>query len=150
MFKPKRSKTVLVVDDDLGPREAIRMILQDKYNVLTCDNPQEVLSIISSEQIDVVMLDIKMPKIDGIKLLKEMKAVNPRVEVVLITAYPTMQSAIEAMQYGAYDYVIKPFDKEKIEQVVRRGIIRRTQKKLEKDITSSLISEVSRKPPRKE
>lgn len=149
MFRPKRSKTVLVVDDDLGPREAIRMILQDKYNVLTCDNPQEVLSIVSSDRADVVMLDIKMPKIDGIKLLKEMKAVNPRVEVVLITAYPTMQSAIEAMQYGAYDYVIKPFDKEKIEQVVRRGIIRRTQKKLEKDITSSLISEVYRKPPRK-
>jgi DNA-binding NtrC family response regulator len=149
MVRPKKSNTVLVVDDDLGPREAIRMILQDKYNVLTCDNPQEVLSIISSDRADVVMLDIKMPKIDGIRLLKEMKTINPRVEIVLITAYPTMQSAIEAMQYGAYDYVIKPFDKEKIEQVVRRGIIRRTQKKLEKDITSSLISEVYHKPHRK-
>lgn len=134
MFRPKKANTVLVVDDEVGPREAIRMILQEKYNVLTADNPQQVLEIISSGEVDVVLLDIKLPKIDGLELLKQMKAADEHIEIVLVTGYPTMQSAIEAMQDGAYDYIIKPFDKEKIEQVVRKGIKRRiqNQKKLKK------------------
>jgi len=134
-----------VVDDELGPREALRMILQDQYNILSTDDPQEVMNIISSREVTVVMLDIKMPRIDGLKLLKAMKTISPDIEVVLVTAYPSTQSAIEAMQYGAYDYVIKPFDKNKIEEVVRRGVIRRTQKKLERNMASNLISELCQK-----
>ncbi|MBN2097106.1 MAG: response regulator [Candidatus Omnitrophica bacterium] len=145
MLRFKNSNTILVVDDEVGPREALRMILQDKYNILTCDDPQEAMDVISSNGVDLVMLDLKMPKVDGIKLLKAMKAVDPDVEIVLITAYPSTQSAIEAMEFGAYDYVIKPFDKDKIEQVARKGIIRRTQRKLEKNISSNLISEIYKK-----
>lgn len=135
----KHSKTILVVDDEVGPREAIRMILQGKYNVLTCENPQEALDIISYGRVDILLLDIKMPKIDGLKLLKAVKAIAPDVEVVLITAYPTTQGAIEALRNDAYDYIIKPFDKEKIEQAVRKGIIRHTQKRLIKDMSSNLL-----------
>ncbi|GAG05812.1 unnamed protein product, partial [marine sediment metagenome] len=102
MLRLKNSHTILAVDDEFGPREALRMILQDKYNVLTTDNPQEAMDIASSANVDIVMLDIKMPRISGLKLLKAMKTVAPDVEVVLITAYPSTQSAIEAMQYGAY------------------------------------------------
>lgn len=142
MLRFKNSNKILVVDDEIGPREALRMILQNKYNVLTTDNPQEAMDAVSSGGIDIVMLDIKMPRIDGLKLLKAMKAIAPDIEVVLVTAYPSTQSAIEAMQYGAYDYVIKPFDKDRIEEVVRKGIIRHTQRKLEKDLTSNLMTEI--------
>ncbi len=145
MLRFKNSNTILAVDDEIGSREALRMILQDRYNVLTTENPQEAMDIVSSQDADIVMLDIKMPRIDGLKLLKAMKAIATDIEVVLITAYPSTQSAIEAMQYGAYDYIIKPFDKKKIEEVVRKGIIRRTQRKLEKNMATELISEIYQK-----
>ena len=145
MFHFKNSNTILVVDDEIGPREALRMILQNRYNVLTTDNPQEAMDIVNSGQVDIVMLDIKMPRINGLKLLKAIKAVRPDVEAVLITAYPNTESAIEGMQYGAYDYIIKPFDKKKIEEVARKGIVRRTQRKLEKNMATDLISRIYRK-----
>lgn len=141
----KNINTVLVIDDDFGPRQAIQMILQGKYNVLTCDDPQKAIDVISAGDVDVVMLDIKMPNIDGIELLKAIRSTGAEVEVALITGFPSMQSAVEALQYGAYDYVIKPFDKDKIKDVVRRGIMRRTQKKLEKNFSSLLMSEIFEK-----
>jgi len=142
MLHFKNSRTILVVDDEVGPREALRMILQNKYNVLTTENPQEAMDTVSSGSVDIVLLDIKMPRINGLTLLKAMKAIAPDIEVVLVTAYPNTQSAIEAMEYGAYDYIIKPFDKDKIEAVVRKGIIRRTQRKLEKNMASNLMAEI--------
>ena len=145
MSRFKKPYTILVVDDEIGVREAIRMILQGKYNVLTSDDPHEAMDIISSVEVDIVMLDIKMPKIDGLKLLKAMKAAAQDIEIALITAHPSTQSAIEALRYGAYDYVIKPFDKEKIEKVVHKGIIRRTQRKLEKDMAANLMVEIINK-----
>ena len=145
MFRLRNANTVLVVDDEFGTREALRMILQDKYNVLTCENPQEALDVISSRRVDIAMLDIRMPKIDGLKLLKAMKSITQDLQVVLITAYPSTQTAVKALRYGAYDYIIKPFEKEKIEKVVRQGIIRRTQKNLEKNLISGLMSEVYQK-----
>lgn len=150
MFRHKNSNTILVVDDEIGPREALRMILQRNYNVLTCDDPQEAIDIVSSGNVAVVMLDIKMPKIDGLKLLKAMKAVGLDIEVVLITAYPSTESAIQAMQYGAYDYIIKPFDKDRIRNVVHKGIIRRTQRRLQRNMASNLISEIYQKLSHKE
>lgn len=140
-----RHKTVLVVDDEPGPRQALQMILKRRYNVLTCDDPQKAMELVSSGEVDVVMLDIKMPGMDGLELLKVMKQSATDVEIALITGYPSMQSAIEAMQQGAYDYVIKPFDKDRVEQVVRQGVIRRSQRKVEKDFSSHLISEVFNK-----
>lgn len=145
MLRFKNANTILVVDDEVGPREALRMILQNRYDVITTDNPQEAMDIVSGRDVDIVMLDIKMPRIDGLKLLKAMKAVAPDIEAVLVTAYPSTQSAIEAMEYGAYDYVIKPFDKTKIEQVVQKGVIRHTQRRLEKNMASNLISELYQK-----
>ena len=145
MFRLKNTNTILVVDDEVGAREALRMILQNKYNVLTCSDPQEAMDIVCSGKVDIVMLDIKMPKINGIKLLKAMKAIAQDIEFVLITAYPSTESAIEAMRSGAYDYIIKPFDKKRIEEVVKKGIVRRTQRKLEKNMDSHLLSDIYKK-----
>ncbi len=146
----KGPNTILVVDDEIGPRQALRMILQgSRYNVLTCDNAKEALDIISSREVDIVMLDIKMPGIDGLKLLKRVKSIKPDIEIAMVTAYPSTQGAIKALRYGAYDFVVKPFDKEEIGKVAHKGVIRRTQRKVEKDMVAGLVSEIYQKPSKK-
>lgn len=149
MMNFNHQHTVLVLDDEVGPRQAIRVILEGKYNVLTCSDPQEAIDAVASGQVDVVLLDIKMPGIDGLSLLKALKELGPDVEIALITGYPSTESAIEAMQHGAYDYIIKPFDKDRIVQVVQTGIILRTKKKLHNNLTSNLISTLFEKFPHK-
>lgn len=145
MSGKKHPNTVLVVDDEIGPRQAVRVILQNKYNVLTCDNAQEAMDIVCSGVVDVVLLDIRMPGTDGLELLKQMKAANVDIEVALLTGYPNTQSVIKAMEYGAYDYIIKPFDKDKIEEVVQQGIANKDKRKSKRELTSKLISEVFQK-----
>ncbi|MBI4435788.1 MAG: response regulator [Candidatus Omnitrophica bacterium] len=126
--------TVLVVDDEEGPREALRMILKDRCSVLTAKDEGEALFRITQENVDVdiVALDIRLGQEDGIGVLQAIKRVAPDVEVFLITGYPTIDSAIRAMRCGAYDYVVKPFDKNMVREVVRRGILRQGQSLYEK------------------
>lgn len=119
--------TVLVVDDELGPREAFRMILKEKYNVMTASSGPLALQFLSSEPVDVVILDIKMLGMDGIEVLKEIKSRKPDVEVIMVTAYASLETAKEAMRHGAMDYLIKPFDKKEVEEVVQRGVTRRLE-----------------------
>lgn len=140
MSGKKRPNTVLVVDDEFGPRQAIRVILQNKYNVLTCDNAREAMDIVCSGAVDVVLLDIRMPEMDGLELLKQMKAADVDIEVALLTGYPSTQSVIKAMEYGAYDYIIKPFDKDKIKEVVQEGITKKNRRKSREKLTSQLLS----------
>ena len=82
--------------------------------------------------IDLVALDIKLGSQNGIDVLKVIKQMAPDVEVFLITGYPSLETAIEALKFGAYDYVLKPFDKEVVRDVVRRGILRQSQNLFEK------------------
>jgi len=119
--------TVLVVDDELGPREAFRMILKEKYNIMSASSGPLALQFIAREPVDVVILDIKMLGMDGIEVLKEMKKEKPDVEVIMVTAYASLETAKEAMRHGAMDYLVKPFDRKEVEEVVDRGVSRRLQ-----------------------
>jgi DNA-binding NtrC family response regulator len=125
MVNFNNTHTILVVDDEIGPCQALQMMLKDKYNVVTCNNPLDAMEIVTTERIDIAILDFKMPKIDGVRLLKAIKTFAKDIEVILITGYPNLQSAVDAMYYGAYDYIVKPFDKDKIEYVVHKGIMRK-------------------------
>jgi len=116
----------------------MRMILKDTYHVTTEDNAAKVMERIVKEDIDIVALDIKMPNINGLELLQNIKKTAPDVEVFLITGFPSVSTAVEAMQYGAYDYVMKPFDKDVVLNVVRRGLNRRSQNMLEKEVLGDL------------
>lgn len=149
VMKVGKDITILVVDDDAGPREAFRMILKDRYTVLTAEDAQEALNKITQTNIDIVALDIKMPGMDGLQLLHKIKSSQPEIEVLLITGYPSVQTAIEAMHHGAYDYIIKPFDKERILEVVNKGVIRRRQAQLGKSMMSSLIEEICNEEEKK-
>jgi len=98
----------------------------------------KALERVAAGDIDVVALDIKMPKVNGLELLQNIKKTSPDVEVFFMTGFPSADTAIRAMQFGAYDYVIKPFDRDAVLNVIRKGINRRNQNLLEKDVLGDL------------
>jgi putative two-component system response regulator len=116
---------VLIVDDEIGPRESLRMILKPNYNVFCVDNGYTALQMIREVEFDVVTLDLKMAGISGIDTLKEIRAIDPDVMIIIITGYGTLQSAIEAIRYGVFDYVPKPFNVPEIIAVIDKSIERR-------------------------
>jgi len=120
----KRGK-ILIIDDELAPRESLRMVLKDRYTVFTASGAHEGLDILAREPMDIVVLDIKMPKMDGITALKEIKSRYPDVEVVLLTAYASLETAQSALRLGAFDYLMKPFDKDDVLNIVERGLQKR-------------------------
>jgi len=117
--------SILVVDDEVGPRESLRMILKPIYEVHTATSGQEALEFIKDEKIDLVTLDLKMPGISGIEVLREIKKVHDDIEVVIITGYGTLTNAIEAIRYGAVDFISKPFNVAEIIAIVSKSVERR-------------------------
>ena len=119
---------VLVVDDEEGPREAIRMILKPRYEVYLAGSGEEVLSSLPQLRPDVIFMDVKMPRIDGVQLLERVKAVDPLVEVVMITAYASLDTVQRAMRFGAMDYLVKPFAPKELEEAAERALQRRRER----------------------
>lgn len=117
--------TILVVDDEIGPRESLRMILKPIYQVHTATDGQEALQIIKREKVDLVTLDLKMPGISGIDVLREIKKSQDDIEVVIITGYGTLTTAIEAIRYGAVDFISKPFNVADIVAIISKSFERR-------------------------
>ncbi len=131
------NEKILVIDDELAPRESIRMVLKDKYDVSTAPGAIEGLEAITNNAVDLVVMDIKMPQMDGITALREIKKKHPDTEVVLLTAYASLETARDAIRFGALDYLIKPFDKDDVLVVVEKGLKKRRARKglkLERDI----------------
>ncbi len=119
---------VLVVDDEEGPREAIRMILKPHYQVYMAGSGEEVLGSLSAIRPDLIFMDVKMPRIDGVQLLERVKAVDPMVEVVMITAYASLDTVQRAMRFGAMDYLVKPFSPKELEEAAERALARRRER----------------------
>jgi PAS domain S-box-containing protein len=119
---------VLVVDDEEGPREAIRMILKPRYQVSTAASGEEVLAALTGLRPDVIFMDVKMPRMDGVQLLERVKAVDPGVEVVMITAYASLDTVQRAMRFGAMDYLVKPFAPRELQESAERALARRRQR----------------------
>src|SRR4030095_9557996 len=116
---------VLVVDDDAGLREACRLILEDEFEVLDVPDGPHALEALRSTQVDVVLLDIRLPGMDGREVLEQAKSIDEQVEVILVTAVKTVKTAVTAMKLGAFDYLTKPFEEEEVVAVVRRALERR-------------------------
>ncbi|MBI4637649.1 MAG: sigma-54-dependent Fis family transcriptional regulator [Candidatus Rokubacteria bacterium] len=131
---------ILVVDDDLGLRESFRLILEDDYEVLDAADGPAALDIVRASQVDLVLLDIRLPEMDGIEVLERIKAIDEGVEVVLVTAVKTVRTAVAAMKLGAFDYLTKPFDEDELLSLVRRALEKRS---LEREV-AFLRSELAR------
>ncbi|HMK52900.1 MAG TPA: sigma-54 dependent transcriptional regulator, partial [Thermodesulfobacteriota bacterium] len=118
-------KSVLIVDDEVGARESLKMILKNDYEVFLAKNAEESFAQIKKHSPDVVLLDIILPDLDGLKVLEKIKQSDPDVIVIMITATKTVKTAVEAMKLGAYDYVTKPFDIDELRLLVSRSLSRK-------------------------
>jgi DNA-binding NtrC family response regulator len=118
--------TILVVDDDAGVRESFRLILDDEYEVVDVMSGPQAIEIVRSAQVDVVLLDIRLPEMDGIEVLERIKQIDEQVEIILVTAVRTVKTAVAAMKLGAFDYITKPFEEEEILATIRRALQKRS------------------------
>ncbi len=118
-------KKVLVVDDEHGVRESIRMLLKYGYNVTLAINGADAIAKFPHVKPDVVILDLKMPDMSGIEVLQHLKLCDPAVEVILLTAFATVDTARKALVLGAFDYLTKPPNPRELEDIITRAIERR-------------------------
>jgi PAS domain S-box-containing protein len=133
---------ILVVDDEIGPRESLRMILKPSYEIATADSGETALKTLPTFNPDLVFMDIKMPKMDGIELLQRIKAVDPTIEAVMITAYASLDTVKNALTHGAFEYLIKPFSRADLEETVRRALARRQAELGKSNQLSTLVNEM--------
>ncbi len=102
---------ILVVDDEQGMRDMLSYALgKEGYIVVTAQNGEEGINKVKEEDIDIAILDIKMPGMDGITVLGKIKEIKPEIEVIIATGYASLETAIESLRKGAYDYINKPFN----------------------------------------
>ena len=129
----RRRGTVLVVDDEEGVRASIRAILEETCEVLEAEHGAAALDILAQREVDLVMLDQRMPGESGVDVLPRVKALDPSVVVVIATAVRDVRTAVEALKRGAYDYLIKPFEVDDIIALADRVLEKR---ELEREVVS--------------
>jgi DNA-binding NtrC family response regulator len=132
---------ILVVDDEPGLRESFRLILDEDFEVIDVADGVAALDVVRTSQVDLVLLDIRLPGMDGIEVLERIKAIDEALEVVLVTAVRTVRTAVAAMKLGAFDYLTKPFEEDELLSLVRRALERRS---LEREVVY-LRSELERR-----
>ena len=114
---------IVVVDDDLSLCHFLtKPLTQEGYEVITCHNGNQALETINEREADLILLDNKLPDRTGLEVLKEVKKNHPKVPVIIMTAFGTTETAIEAMRLGAFDYILKPFELDEIFEVVAKGL----------------------------
>lgn len=116
--KPK----ILIVDDQLELREVIRFVLKDKYLVAAVTGAEEAFKYMADNPVNLVLLDINMPKIDGITALQEIKKSHPETEIIFVTAYATLETIRKALNLGAFGFLMKPFDHDKLINIVDEAL----------------------------
>jgi putative two-component system response regulator len=101
---------IILVDDDRHVLEAATQILSEhKFNVIACSNARAALAKVNATNADVVLTDIKMPEVSGLELLEQIRKINPQLPVILMTAYADLETAVDAVKKGAFDFIIKPY-----------------------------------------
>ena len=114
--------TILVVDDELGTRESLEIILEDEYQVLSVGGGQEALDAIKRVPVNLILLDVNMPDMDGLAVLRKIKQLDEEMDVIMISALNLARKAVDAIKLGAYDYITKPYEPEDILSTVNRVI----------------------------
>jgi DNA-binding NtrC family response regulator len=122
MIKGGALRSILIVDDEIGTRESLRMILKNDYDVFLAKDAEEAFLQTKEHFPDVILLDIILPDLDGLKVLERIKENDPDQIVIMITATKTVKTAVEAMKLGAYDYVTKPFDVDELRLIISRAL----------------------------
>jgi len=121
---PPEKRTLLVVDDEEGPRQSVRFVFKDEYNVLTADGGPKAIELARQHPIAAAILDIRMAGMTGIEVLNKLKEIDPTIEVIMLTAYETLETARQALRLGACDYLNKPFEVPALRAAVRTAMER--------------------------
>jgi len=115
--------SILVVDDEPGIREFLQIMLErEGYEVSSVANGREAINLFRKKNYNVVLADIRMPKVDGFEVLNRIKEISPETSVIMITAYASFESAVKSMKEGAYDYITKPFNVDEVKMTVKNAL----------------------------
>ena len=128
-----KTKTVLVVDDDEGMRDTLTAILKREYLILTAATAEEGLAILNRKDVDLILLDVRLPGMSGLELLTIVRENYSLVEVIMVSALSEVEVAVRAMKQGAYHYITKEFDYDGLRSLVRNALERQ-------DLSRQLIS----------
>ena len=118
---------LLIVDDEVDMLEGLRRMLSyelEHIEITTASDARQALRLVRQEPVDLALVDVRMPEIDGLELLEALKKEDPRLTIIMMTAFGSIEVAVEAMKRGAYDFVTKPFDKETLLRVLHKGLER--------------------------
>jgi DNA-binding NtrC family response regulator len=118
------AENILIVDDELDMLELLELIITDRtdYRVITTSEPQMATQLMREQPVDLVITDLRMPEMDGLELIDKIKQWDDQIPFIIITAYGTMESAMEALRQGALDYITKPFRREQILLTVEKAM----------------------------
>ena len=121
--------TIVIIDDETDLLDLLKLILTEKtdYTILTTSDPKQALDWCREYHADVLISDLRMPQMEGIELLKLLKAQDKTIPFIIMTAYGTIESAVEAMRQGAFDYITKPFRKEQILMTINKALDKRQE-----------------------
>jgi signal transduction histidine kinase len=143
---------VLVIDDEIGPRESLRMLLKPSYQVHTADSVEKGLKLLSENKPDAIVMDIRMPGTTGIEGLRRIRQIDPHLSVIMLTGFGALETAKEALRLGANDYISKPFDAREMREVISRNVERtrlhRTSENAAgeiKELNNRLLQELAQK-----
>jgi len=124
-----KGKVLIIDDEDIVRVSCQRILVPEGYEVKSTKSAAEGLSLLARDPVDVVLTDLKMPDIDGMQVLKKVKEGWPDIEVIMITGYQTINTAVEAIKLGAFDYIEKPFTPSAIVEAIDKAISHRQENK---------------------
>jgi len=127
-----KKATILVVDDEHGVRQSFNMVLKDEYSVLLAGTGKETIEVFTRNSVDLILLDILLPDVNGLDLLEKLKGIDPNTEIIMVTAVKEIQTAVRAIKLGAYEYIVKPFLVEDVINIIKRALEKRN---LVKEVT---------------
>jgi DNA-binding NtrC family response regulator len=119
---------LLLIDDEFGVRESLKMVFSKQYRVLEADSIDAAIPKVQEARPDVVLLDVLMPKADGLEVLRRIKEIHPGCEVIMLTGVNSQQLAAKASDSGAFDFIGKPFDVVDLRQKVARALAQVAQR----------------------
>jgi signal transduction histidine kinase len=143
---------VLVIDDEIGPRESLRMLLKPSYQVHTADSVEKGLQLLNEKKPDAIVMDIRMPGMTGIEGLRRIRQIDPHLSVIMLTGFGALETAKEALRLGANDYISKPFDAREMREVISRNVERTRLHRISenaaseiKELNNRLLQELAQK-----
>ena len=143
---------ILVIDDEIGPRESLRMLLKPDYQVHTADCVEAGMKLLKEKQPDTIVMDIRMPGMTGIDGLRKVREIDPHLSVIMLTGFGALETAKEALRLGANDYISKPFDAGEMRDVIGRNVertrVHRTSEHAAaeiKELNNRLLKELAQK-----